>query len=109
MVSNTHCDSLVIKLEMTEIGAYFDELLSAHDLGMPKEDIAIWSKIQVVIAYDPQRTLLIDDNLRTLQAAKDYGIAYPLCATFLSSKLDKIDPKRFTSVESYSEIMPKES
>jgi putative hydrolase of the HAD superfamily len=109
MVTNAHRDSLVIKLEMTEIGAYFDELVSAHDFGMPKEDIAIWSKIQDVIVYDPQRTLLIDDNLRALQTAKDYGIAYPLCATFVSPKLDKIDPKGFASFESFSEIMPKES
>ena len=106
MVTNAHRDSLVIKLEMTEIGEYFDELISAHDFGMPKEDIAIWSKIQDVIAYNPKRTLLIDDNLRALQTAKDYGIAYPLCATFVSPKLDKIDPKDFASFERYSEIMP---
>ena len=109
MVTNAHRDSLVIKLEMTEIGDYFDELISAHDFGMPKEDITIWSKIQDVIAYDPQRTLLIDDNLRALQTAKEYGIAYPLCATYVSPKLDKIDPKDFASFEFYSEIMPNKS
>jgi len=97
---------LVIKLEMTEIGDYFDELISAHDFGTPKEDITIWTKIQDVIAYDPKRTLLIDDNLHALQTAKDYGIAYPLCATFVSPKLDKIDPKEFASFVRYSEIMP---
>lgn len=106
MVTNAHRDSLVIKLEMTEIGDYFDVLISAHDFGMPKEDITLWSKIQEIIAYDPQRTLLIDDNLRALQTAKEYGIAYPLCATFVSPKLDKIDPKDFSSFERYSEIMP---
>ncbi len=106
MVTNAHRDSLVIKLEMTEIGDYFDVLISAHDFGMPKEDIAIWSKIQEVIAYDPERTLLIDDNLHALQTAQEYGIAYPLCATFVSPSLDKIDPKTFACFERYSEIMP---
>ncbi|MDA3808244.1 MAG: GMP/IMP nucleotidase [Thiomicrorhabdus sp.] len=106
MVTNAHRDSLAIKLEMTAIGDYFDELISAHDFGTPKEDIAIWSKIQEVITYDPKRTLLIDDNLRALQTAKEYGIAYPLCATFVSPKLDKIDPKEFAHFERYSEIMP---
>lgn len=106
MVTNAHRDSLAIKLEVTEIGDYFDELISAHDFGIPKEEIAIWSKIQDVIAYDPKRTLLIDDNLHALQTAKEYGIAYPLCATFVSPKLDKIDPKEFASFERYSEIMP---
>lgn len=106
MVTNAHRDSLVIKLEMTEIGAYFDKMVSAHDFGMPKEDIAIWSEIQNLITYNPQKTLLIDDNVHALTTAKQYGIKHLLCATFVSPKLDKIDPKGFPSFHHYSEIMP---
>ncbi|NPA71580.1 MAG: GMP/IMP nucleotidase [Gammaproteobacteria bacterium] len=106
MVTNAHRDSLAVKLEVTEIGDYFDTLISAHDFGMPKEDIAIWSEIQRVSPYDPAKTLLIDDNLHALTTAKTYGIAHLLCATFVSPKLDKIDPKAFTAFERYSEIMP---
>lgn len=107
MVTNAHRDSLAIKLEMTEIGQYFDHLISAHDFGIPKEDIRIWSEIQHVKPYDPERTLLIDDNLHALQTAKEYGIAFPLCATHVSPKLDKIDPQGFEHFEKYSEIMPR--
>ncbi len=106
MVTNAHRDSLAVKLEMTEIGNYFDQLISSHDFGMPKEDIQIWSEIQNIMHYNPQRTLLIDDNLRALQTAKDYGIRHLLCATHVSPKLPKIDPKGFDSFERYSEIMP---
>jgi putative hydrolase of the HAD superfamily len=106
MVTNAHRDSLAIKLEMTEIGDYFDELISSHDFGMPKEDIAIWSEIQKVVPYDPQSTLLIDDNLHALRTAREYGIAYPLCATFVSPKLDRIDPQDFEHFERYQQIMP---
>lgn len=106
MVTNAHRDSLAVKLEVTEIGDYFDTLISSHDFGIPKEQIEIWSEIQKVTPYNPSRTLLIDDNLHALQTAKDYGIAHPICATFVSPKLDKIDPKDFESFERYSEIMP---
>ncbi|GKT12548.1 MAG: 5'-nucleotidase [Thiomicrorhabdus sp.] len=106
MVTNAHRDSLAVKLEVTEIGDYFDTLISSHDFGIPKEQIAVWSEIQKIVPYDPKRTLLIDDNLHALQTAKDYGIAYPICATYVSPKLDKIDPKGFESFERYSEIMP---
>jgi len=106
MVTNAHRDSLAIKLEMTEIEPYFDHLISAHDFGMPKEDIAIWSQIHNVVAYNPQRTLLIDDNIHALSTAKEYGIKHLLCATFVSPKLDPIDPKEFISFSRYSEIMP---
>lgn len=106
MVTNAHQDSLALKLEMTTIGRYFDTLISAHDIGIPKEDIRIWSEIQHIHAYNPARTMLIDDNLKALETAQKYGIAYPLCATYVSPKLRKIDPKGFNYFESYSEIMP---
>lgn len=107
MVTNAHRDSLAIKLEMTEIGNYFDKLISSHDFGMPKEDIAIWSEIRKVQPYNPIRTVLIDDNIHALKTAQEYGIKHLLCATFVSPKLDKIDPQGFASFNDYNEIMPK--
>ena len=106
MVTNAHRDSLAVKLEMTEIEPYFDKLISAHDFGMPKEDIAIWSAIQNVSPYNRNSTLLIDDNVHALTTAQAYGIKHLLCATFVSPKLDKIDPKGFNHFSCYSEIMP---
>lgn len=106
MVTNAHRDSLAIKLEMTEIGDYFNHLISAHDFGIPKEDIRIWSEIQSVQPYDPKHTLLIDDNLHALETAKAYGIEYLLCATHVSPKMDKIDPKEFDHFENFKEIIP---
>lgn len=106
MVTNAHRDSLALKLEMTEIGDYFDVLISAHDFGAPKEDITLWQYVHDVAPFNPQRTLLIDDNLHALQSAKDYGIAYLLCATHVSPELEKIDSKDFMGFERYEQIMP---
>lgn len=107
MVTNAHRDSLDIKLEMTDIGPYFDTIISSHDFGMPKEDINIWSAIQGVAPYNPNTTLLIDDNVHALTTAKTYGIEHLLCPTFVSPKLDPIDPKGFKHFKHYSEIMPR--
>ncbi len=107
MVTNAHRDSLALKLEMTEIGNYFDKLISAHDFGTPKEDIRIWSEIQKVSPYSPLTTLLIDDNVKALQTAQEYGIKHLLCATFVSPHLDPVDPKGFPHFSYYSEIMPR--
>jgi len=106
MVTNAHRDSLAIKLEMTEIGNYFDEMISSHDFGMPKENEALWQAIENKFGYNPASTLLIDDNLQALQSALDYGIQYQLAAVHVSPKLDKIDPKGFPAFESFNEIMP---
>jgi len=107
MVTNAHRDSLAVKLEMTEIGNYFDRMISSHDFGMPKEDIAIWTEIQNVVPYNPQKTLLIDDNVHALTTAQQYGIKHLLCAVFVSPKLDPVDPKGFPHFSKYSEIMPR--
>lgn len=106
MVTNAHRDSLAVKLEMTEIGDYFDCMISAHDFGTPKEDIALWQAIHEKIQFNPARTLLVDDNLHALQSAQDFGIEYVLAAIHVSPKLDKIDPKHFAHFERFDEIMP---
>ncbi|KUJ73549.1 HAD family hydrolase [Thiomicrospira sp. XS5] len=106
MVTNAHRDSLAIKLEMTEIGHYFDEMISAHDFGMPKEDGALWAAIQNKVHFNPKHTLLVDDNLHALESAKTFGIAYQLAAVHVSPKMDKIDPKAFPYFENFNQIMP---
>ncbi|MBD3822642.1 MAG: GMP/IMP nucleotidase [Thiotrichales bacterium] len=106
MVTNAHRDSLAIKLEMTEIGNYFDAMVSAHDYGIPKENADIWRKIQSDFPFNPQRTLLIDDNIHALQTAQDFGIRYCVAATHVSPNMDKVDPKGFPHFENFNEIMP---
>lgn len=106
MVTNAHPDSLAIKLEMTEIGQYFDQMISSHDFGIPKEEGALWQAIQNKYPFDPAKTLLIDDNLQALKSAEDFGIAYPLAAVHVSPKMEKINPGKFAFFEQFSEIMP---
>jgi putative hydrolase of the HAD superfamily len=106
MVTNAHRDSLAIKLEMTEIGDYFDAMVSAHDYGIPKENADIWRKIQSDFPFNPQRTLLIDDNIHALQTAQDFGIRYCVAATHVSPNMDKVDPKGFPHFDNFNEIMP---
>ena len=105
MVTNAHRDSLALKLEETEIGPYFDHLISAHDFGLPKEAVEIWDNIQSVVPYNPKTTLLIDDNTQALQSAQQYGIQYLLCAQFVSPKLDKIDCKDFPAFIDFKTLL----
>ncbi len=107
MVTNAHRDSLDIKLEVTKIANYFDHLVSAHDYGKPKEDILIWQHIKQDFPFQAEKTLLIDDNITALTTAKAFGIKHCLAATFVSEKMDKIDPKDFPHFENFTQIMPK--
>lgn len=106
MVTNAHRDSLALKLERTAIGEYFDHIISAHDFRIPKEDIRIWDRIQDVAPYDPDRTLLVDDNIVALNTAHRYGIRHLLAAIHVSPHMDKVDPQGYDHFETYAEIMP---
>jgi len=78
LVTNAHRDSLNIKNEHADLIRRLDETVSCHDYGSPKEDQRFWQRLMDEHPFDPQRTLLIDDNHQVLVAAAEFGIAHLL-------------------------------
>ena len=56
-------------MKKTRLGSYFDTIVSAHDLGLPKEDVAFWGELQKIFPYDPARTMLGEDSETNLHTA----------------------------------------
>lgn len=75
LVTNAHHKSLDLKMERTGLAMHFDAMITSHELGLPKEDVAFWDKLRTVHAFDPARTLLVDDTISVLHSAHAYGIA----------------------------------
>ena len=46
LVTNAHGKSLQIKMRRTQLGKHFDAIISSHELGLPKEDVTFWNKLQ---------------------------------------------------------------
>ena len=78
LVTNSHPAGIEIKLAATNIAPYFDKIISSHQFQYPKEEQAFWHALSSHIAFDPERTLFIDDNLTVLNAAADFGIKHIL-------------------------------
>jgi 5'-nucleotidase len=78
LVTNAHERVLQYKLDLTGLGAHFDQVISAHVYGCPKETGGFWENLQSNLQFRPETTLLIDDNLHVLQAARDFGIKHLL-------------------------------
>jgi HAD superfamily hydrolase (TIGR01509 family) len=76
LVTNAHRDSLNIKNSHLDLTRRLDETVSCHDYGSPKEDQKFWRRLMAEHPFDPQRTLLIDDNHGVLSAAAEFGIAH---------------------------------
>ena len=106
LVTNAHGKSLSLKMNRTQLGGHFDELISSHDYGMPKEKHDFWTLLQKKLPFDKNRTILVDDSLSVLRSADNYGIKH-LCAIY---KPDTQSPARdileFPAIHSFLEIMP---
>ena len=104
LVTNAHPASLTIKMEKTELVDYFDNIITSHELGLAKEQDGFWEKLQAVNAYDPQKTLLIDDNHEVLECAERYGIRHLLAIHRPDSKGDEKSHERYHHLKSFEEI-----
>ena len=104
LVTNAHPASLTIKMEKTELVDYFDSIITSHELGLAKEQDGFWEKLQAVNAYDPEKTLLIDDNHEVLECAERYGIRHLLAIHRPDSKGDEKSHERYHHLKSFEEI-----
>jgi HAD superfamily hydrolase (TIGR01509 family) len=105
MITNAHRDSLSLKMERIELAPYFERLISSHDYGFPKENPQFWDALQADIAFDPARSLFIDDTLPILRSARNFGIAHLLAVSEPNSQKGPKDTEEFDAVKDFRELM----
>lgn len=107
LVTNAHSKTLTLKLRKTRLSPYFTDIVSAHDLGLPKEDPHFWAQLQSRIPFDPSRTMLAEDSETNLSTAAAYGIRYLIFISRANSTLPPADSSQFTSICYFSQLLPK--
>lgn len=106
LVTNAHYKTLDIKLKKTDIGKYFDSVICAFDVGLPKEDNAFWEKAAGIIRFDKETTMLIDDNEDVLFSARSYGIRYLMFKARPSSRGEIRRSEHFPAITNFIELFP---
>ena len=106
LVTNAHSKTLDLKIKKTLIGPYFTGIISAHQVGLPKEDNRFWGALQNFISYDPLRTLLGEDSETNLSTAEQFGIQYLVYISRYSSKIVPQASTRFSSIEYFRQLIP---
>ena len=96
MVTNAHRKILDLKIIKTGIDQYFNQLLCSHELDYPKEDTRFWTRLNENKAFDPARTLFLDDNETVLESAERYGIKHIYSIAQPDSQRQRITPSRFS-------------
>lgn len=106
LVTNAHSKTLDLKMRKTRLGPYFTGIISAHELGLPKEETAFWGKLRERIPFNPERTLLGEDSETNLTTAGEYGIRYLIYVSRYSSRITPVASPHFTSIHYFSELIP---
>ncbi len=105
LVTNAHYKTLNLKLNHTGLLGYFDEVVSSFDLGIPKEEGRFWEILKERLNFEAAHTLLVDDNLEALTAARDFGVKYLFFKAKSSSQLAAEKSPLFPSLLSFAELM----
>ena len=105
MVTNAHPKSLGLKMRETRLDAWFDALISSHQIGLPKEHPDFWQLLQGVEPFDPARTLFVDDSLPVLESARAYGIAHLLAVCNPDSQLPHKDCGGYQAITGFDQVM----
>jgi putative hydrolase of the HAD superfamily len=106
LVTNAHSKTLDLKLRKTRLGSYFCGIVSAHDIGIPKEVESFWARLRERIPFEPERTLLAEDSESNLQTAFSYGIKYLVYVSRSSSTEAPVPSRKFVSIHYFSQLIP---
>jgi len=106
LVTNAHSKTLDLKLKRTKIGPYFDGIISAHQVGLPKEDRQFWQALQSFIPYAPDTTMLGEDSETNLETAALFNIKYLIYVGRFSSTVPSQTSQRFASINYFNQLIP---
>ena len=76
LTTNAHPISLAIKQGQTGLERHFDELVSSHEFGVPKESPEFWARLALGHGVRPGSTVFVDDSVAVLQAAQAAGVRW---------------------------------
>jgi HAD superfamily hydrolase (TIGR01509 family) len=105
LVTNAHPDSLLLKVEHTQLDHHIDQLISTHEFSVTKESQVLWQRLQAKLGFNPQYTLFVDDSLGILKAAQDFGIRHLLAVSNPDSKQPIRDISEFPSIHDYRYLL----
>ncbi len=94
LVTNAHSKTLAIKMGKTAIGGHFDRIVCSQEIGFAKEEREFWGRLEELLGFERQRTLLADDTEPVLDAAARFGLGHLLFVARPSSQT----PVRYSSL-----------
>jgi len=105
IVTNAHRDTFAVKAEHTGIDRLVDSVVCSHDFAAPKESAAFWHALEAHSPFDAGRTLLIEDSITVLAAARAYGLQHTIAIRQPDSQLPPRPIADFTAIDGVFELV----
>jgi putative hydrolase of the HAD superfamily len=105
LVTNAHRKTIQLKMRMTNLESYFEQIISSHDYGFAKEEQAFWTKLEHSIALDKAKSIFFDDSLSVLNAAQKFGVGTVVAINKPSSKIAIKSIEGFLNIENFKDIL----
>lgn len=104
LVTNAHTDALHVKKGVSGLSGYFEQCVSSHELGAPKESAQFWPRLHAYLGFNPADTLFIDDSEPVLDAAAAFGLRAVLAVTRPDTRQPPRTVQRHPAIESVEEL-----
>jgi len=105
LLTNAHHKTIKLKFSYTDIEHHFDKIITAHDVGLAKEQDGFWQALEKIEKFEKANSLFIDDNLDVLKTADNYGVEYLLAIHQPDSQQAVKDTEKFTAIKCYTQLM----
>lgn len=106
LVTNAHRKTIKLKMQVTNLEGYFDDIISSHDYNAPKEDQSFWHQLEQAINFDKQTSIFFDDSISVLKSAEKFGIGTVVAISKPSSKIKTKPVDGFINIETFKQAIP---
>ncbi|KAA0444637.1 MAG: GMP/IMP nucleotidase [Candidatus Thioglobus sp.] len=106
LVTNAHRKTLKLKMQVTNLESYFDDMIVSHDYKVAKEEQEFWHKLQKNLQFDKAKSIFFDDSISVLNAAQKFGIGTVVAISKPSSQIDSKQIDGFINIENFAQTLP---
>ncbi len=105
LVTNAHPKSLEVKLAKEDITGAFDGIIHSQAVGFAKEQPEFWPELAKIQPFDKRRTLFVDDTVRVLDTARQYGFTHLIHIAKPSSKLPYAPAPGYLCIRDFQQLL----
>ena len=105
LVTNSHRDTLNLKIKETGLDKYFNGIYISHDFDAPKENQLFWKRFQSVENFVKNKTIFVDDNVNVLKSAEKFGLGSLIQILYPDTSSAEIKRSQFKGIRDLTELL----